>query len=69
MASTTAMYGRKNQRGVNRITAVAMVAFHAGAIALARGDSSGGRALLEGALADGPALDPIEREEALALTR
>src|SRR5258708_4319984 len=34
MASTTAMmYGRKKQRGVNRMTAVAMTAFHAGAIA------------------------------------
>jgi fatty-acid desaturase len=33
MASQTMMYGRKHQRGVNRITAVAMIAFHAGAIA------------------------------------
>ena len=31
--TTTMMYGRKNQQGVNRITAVAMTAFHAGAIA------------------------------------
>jgi len=33
MASQTTMYGRKHQRGVNWITAVAMIAFHAGAIA------------------------------------
>lgn len=45
----------------------ARLRFHDGAIALARGDARGGRALLEGVLADGPALDPIEREEALKL--
>jgi tetratricopeptide (TPR) repeat protein len=38
--------------------------FHAGAIALGRGDTAGGRAALQRALALGPALDPIERAEA-----
>jgi tetratricopeptide (TPR) repeat protein len=42
----------------------ARLRFHEGAIALARGADAGGRALLEGALGDGPALDPIERAEA-----
>jgi Flp pilus assembly protein TadD len=37
--------------------------FHDGAIALARGDRNKGIALLEAALADGPALDPAERAE------
>jgi tetratricopeptide (TPR) repeat protein len=41
----------------------ARLRFHQGAIALALGDRSG-RSLIEGALADGPALDPIERVEA-----
>lgn len=45
----------------------ARLTFHAGAIALARGDMAGGRAALERALALGPALDPIEREEAARL--
>lgn len=47
----------------------ARVRFHAGAIALARGDRTRGLGLLEDALAGGPALDPIEREMALALIR
>jgi tetratricopeptide (TPR) repeat protein len=47
----------------------ARLRFHDGAIALARGDRSGGIALLESALAQGPALDPIERAEALRLVR
>jgi tetratricopeptide (TPR) repeat protein len=47
----------------------ARLRFHDGAIELARGDRSGGIALLHGALAAGPALDPIERAEALRLTR
>ena len=42
----------------------ARLLFHAGAIALARGDTSAGRKDLERALALGPALDPIERAEA-----
>jgi tetratricopeptide (TPR) repeat protein len=44
----------------------ARVLFHAGAIALARGDVTG-RALLEQALGLGPALDPAARTEAVAL--
>ncbi|HEU4921031.1 MAG TPA: hypothetical protein VFT20_14940, partial [Candidatus Limnocylindrales bacterium] len=47
----------------------ARVAFHAGAIALARGDARGGEALLREALARGPALDPVERAEAVQLLR
>jgi tetratricopeptide (TPR) repeat protein len=47
----------------------ARLRFHDGAIALALGDRSGGIALLESALAGGPALDPIERAEALRLIR
>jgi tetratricopeptide (TPR) repeat protein len=47
----------------------ARLRFHDGAIALARGYRSGGIALLEGALADGPALDPVERAEAHRLMR
>lgn len=47
----------------------ARVAFHAGAIALARGDARGGEALLREALARGPALDPVERAEAERLLR
>lgn len=42
----------------------ARLTFHAGAIALARGDGAEGRAALERAMALGPALDPIERAEA-----
>ena len=45
----------------------ARLRFHEGAIALARGDVAGGRAMLQSALADGPALDPTERAEALEL--
>ena len=33
MSTPTLMYGRKNQKGLNRITAVAMTAFHVGALA------------------------------------
>jgi tetratricopeptide (TPR) repeat protein len=42
----------------------ARVTFHAGAIAVGRGDTARGRALLGEALALGPALDPAERAEA-----
>jgi hypothetical protein len=42
----------------------ARILYHAGAIAIARDDAEAGRPLLEQALALGPALDPIEREEA-----
>ena len=42
----------------------ARLRFHDGAIWLARGDRTRGRVLLEGALASGPALDPLERAEA-----
>ena len=33
MSATTLMYGRKYQSGVNTVTTVAMIGFHAGAIA------------------------------------
>ena len=46
----------------------ARLRFHDGAIALARGDDAG-RQLVQGALAAGPALDPIERMEAERLLR
>ena len=45
----------------------AKVLFHAGAIALGRGEADGGRALLRQALALGPALDPAARVEASSL--
>jgi tetratricopeptide (TPR) repeat protein len=45
----------------------ARLRFHDGAIAIARGDRGAGTVLLQGALADGPALDPIERAEAMQL--
>lgn len=44
----------------------ARLRFHEGAIAMARGDAAGGT-LLAAAIADGPALDPIERVEATKL--
>ena len=47
----------------------ARLRFHDGAIAIARGDRTAGRSLLESALAVGPALDPIERAEADRLAR
>ena len=47
----------------------ARLRFHDGAIALARGDRTRGRSLLESAIASGPALDPIERAEAERLAR
>jgi tetratricopeptide (TPR) repeat protein len=52
--------------GVARATGAddAQLSFHAGATALARGDRDGGIALIELALAKGPALDPGERAEA-----
>src|SRR4029079_9882580 len=33
MAATTPMYGRKHQKGLNLVTTVAMIGFHAGAVA------------------------------------
>lgn len=45
----------------------ARVLYHAGAIALARGDAMGGRDLVRRALDLGPALDPLERRAAEAL--
>ncbi|HEY7525146.1 MAG TPA: hypothetical protein VH720_16010 [Candidatus Limnocylindrales bacterium] len=45
----------------------ARILYHAGAIAVARGDGEAGRALLEQALSLGGALDPIERAEAQRL--
>jgi len=41
----------------------ARILFHAGAIALARGDRANGTLMLDRALALGPAIDPIERAE------
>jgi hypothetical protein len=45
----------------------ARILFHAGAIAIARGDRSGGDALLRQALGLGAALDPADRAEARRL--
>ncbi len=45
----------------------ARLRFHDGAIALARGDRATAEALLSSALASGPAIDPIERAEAIRL--
>lgn len=45
----------------------ARILYHAGAIAVARGDVAGGRALVRQALDLGPALDPLERRAAEAL--
>ncbi len=45
----------------------ARLEFHAGAIALASGDTVTGRSALERAVALGPALDPVERAEAQRL--
>lgn len=45
----------------------ARVLFHAGAIAIARGDAVGGRALVQRALDLGPPLDPVDRAAAEAL--
>jgi Flp pilus assembly protein TadD len=45
----------------------ARISFHAGAIAVARGDRATGEPLLREALALGPALDPLERSEAQSL--
>jgi tetratricopeptide (TPR) repeat protein len=45
----------------------ARILYHAGAIALARGDVATGQALVQQAIALGPALDPIDRHEAEAL--
>ena len=39
----------------------ARILYHAGAIAIARGDVAGGRALVQRALDLGPALDPLDR--------
>jgi hypothetical protein len=48
-------------------SADARIVFHAGAIALADGHAAAGRTALAHALALGPALDPIERAEAVGL--
>ena len=48
-------------------SADARIVFHAGAIALAAGDTATARMVLEHALDLGPALDPIERAEAQRL--
>jgi hypothetical protein len=45
----------------------ARLRFHDGAIRLANGDPAGGRAMLRSALELGPALDPLERAEAMRL--
>jgi tetratricopeptide (TPR) repeat protein len=45
----------------------ARLRFHDGAIAIARGELERGRELVSSALDEGPALDPIERAEALRL--
>ncbi|HEY3165054.1 MAG TPA: tetratricopeptide repeat protein [Candidatus Limnocylindrales bacterium] len=48
-------------------SADARILYHAGAIALARGDGDAGRALVRRALDLGPALDPVDRAAAEAL--
>jgi tetratricopeptide (TPR) repeat protein len=45
----------------------ARILYHGGAIAIASGDTDGGRALVQRALDLGPALDPLDRHEAEAL--
>lgn len=47
----------------------ARITYHAGAIAMARGERASGEALLRQALALGPALDPADRAAAEALLR
>ena len=47
----------------------ARILYHAGAIAIAAGESAAGRALVQRALALGPALDPLDRAGAEALLR
>jgi tetratricopeptide (TPR) repeat protein len=62
--------GRSDQAALEAELALAVgsrdarVLFHAGAIDLAIGETGRGRERLEAALALGPALDPLEREEA-----
>ena len=48
-------------------TADARILYHAGAIAIAGGDAVAGRALINRALDLGPALDPLDRHDALEL--
>jgi tetratricopeptide (TPR) repeat protein len=43
------------------------ILYHAGAIAIASGDTAGGRAFVQRALDLGPALDPLDRHDAEAL--
>ena len=45
----------------------ARILYHAGAIAIAGGDMTGGRTLVQRALDLGPALDPLDRDEATEL--
>jgi tetratricopeptide (TPR) repeat protein len=47
----------------------ARLLLHAGAIDIARGDADAGRTLVRKALVLGPALDPLERDEAASLLR
>ena len=47
----------------------ARILYHAGAIAIARGDATAGSALVGRALDRGPALDPLDRDAAEALLR
>jgi hypothetical protein len=48
-------------------SADARILYHAGAIAIARGDVATGRGLVQRALDLGPALDPLDRHDAEAL--
>ena len=59
-AEAAAEIGRAHATGI----VDARITFHAGAIAIARGDRATGEAMVREALALGPALDPVERAEA-----
>jgi tetratricopeptide (TPR) repeat protein len=57
-----------SERALASGTVDARILAHAGAIAIARGDGAAGRSLVRRALALGPALDPLDRDLAEALS-